>query len=66
MWDINLENFYNRLLVWIKFKFVLMIVKSCKLRGEKQKMGVVWDLSLEMFDNRLLVWIKFKFFLNYC
>ena len=67
VWDLSLENiFYNRLLFWKEFKFVIkLLLNHATWVKQKTKTWVVWDLSLENFDNRLLVWIKFKFVLNY-
>ena len=56
VWDLSLENFYNRLLVWIEFKFVLNYYKILFLSQNmvavffrKKTWFVVWDLSLNFF-----------------
>ena len=41
VWDLSLENFHNRLLVWIEFKYVLNYCKIVQFeRGKHGLCGI--------------------------
>ena len=43
VWDLNLENFYNRLLVWVEFNFFKkIIVKSSNLKRKTKAKTWIW------------------------